>query len=386
MISHPTIAEIDLGAIRKNFAVVKRRVAPGCKILAVVKADAYGHGAVEVSRLLTAEGADLLGVAFVGEGAELRRAGIQTPVLVMGGILEEMADAVAELGLSAVVATAELLRALDQAGRRRKGVIPIHIKVDTGMGRLGTTIVEAPALIQEANRYTGVRVEGLMTHFAEADLDNPAYAELQMERFRSVIQSLAEKGIAVPTIHAANSAAVLRYEPPPFSIVRPGIMLYGYLPSATFKTSEILTPALTLKTRIIHLRHVPAGTPISYGRTFVTSRPSRIAVLPIGYADGYNRQLSNNADVLIGGELCPVVGRVCMDMTIVDVTDRTGVAMGDEAVLIGVQGNRRITAGDLAARCGTIPYEILCGISARVPRIYKNRPQAASPPRRETGS
>ncbi len=376
MIKHPTIVEIDLSAIRSNFAVVKKRVAPECKILAVVKADAYGHGAVEVARLLVSEGAAFLGVAFIEEAAKLRHAGVGAPILVMGGLLEEMVDAVAELRLAAAVSTPELLRALDQAGRRHNTAVGVHIKVDTGMGRLGSTPAEAPSLVQEAMRCDGVRVEGLMTHFAEADLDNPAYAELQMERFRSVIQALESRAIRIPHVHAANSAAVLRFDPPPFSMVRPGIMIYGCRPSPTFVTPETLIPALTLKTRIVQLRSMPVGTPISYGRTFVTTRPSRIAVLPIGYADGYDRLLSNNAEVLIGGEPCPVVGRVCMDMTMVDVTAVPGVAIGDEVVLIGSQGNRKITAEDLAAKSQTIVYEVLCGIGERVPREYTNRPRS----------
>jgi alanine racemase len=373
--THPTVAEIDLAAIWENFDSVKRQISPGCKILAVVKADAYGHGAVEVARLLSNDGAAVLGVAFIEEAKKIRSAGIATPILVMGGLLEEMADSVAELRLAAVATTSELLRALDQAGQRHKFVIPVHIKVDTGMGRLGTTPEDAPYLIEEALRYTGIRLEGLMTHFAEADLDNPAFAELQMDRFRSVIQHVEKQDVRIPLIHAANSAAVLRFKPPPFSMVRPGIMLYGYRPSPAFEATEPLRPSMALRTRIVQIRQMPTGTPISYGRTFVTARPSRIAVLPIGYADGYNRLLSNNGTVLIGGHPCPVVGRVCMDMTLADVTEVAGIAVGDEVVLIGSQGSRSITAEDLAVRCNSIVYEILCGIGNRVPRVYKNRPQ-----------
>jgi alanine racemase len=364
----PTAALINLLALDHNFQEVRGR-AGGRKVLAVVKAQAYGHGAVAVSRRLVDLGAGMLGVALVEEGRELREAGIHAPVLIMGAVFPGQADEVVRLGLTPAVASLAVARALSQAAQRRQAPVAVHIKIDTGMGRIGLSPEAAPDLIAEVMELEGVRVEGLMTHFADADLRDKQFASVQMDRFEDLITSLEKRGMSVPVRHAANSAAVLDYRRALFTMVRPGVMLYGYNPLEGGAGAD-LRPVLSLVTRIAFLKRTPAGVPISYGRTFITGRESLIATIPIGYADGYSRGLSNRGEAIVRGKRAPVAGRVCMDMTMLDVTDVPGVAEGDEVVLIGSQGAERITADDVAAKTGTISYEVLCGISGRVPRVY----------------
>ncbi len=365
----PTVARISLGALSHNFAEVLRR-ANGRKVLAVVKARAYGHGLIPVARHLLSQGAYMLGVALVEEGRELREAGIEAPILVLGPVFPGQADAVAALRLTPALSNSRVARALADAGRKRTARIAVHVKVDTGMGRTGVSPEAAPALIQELMALEGIVVEGLMTHFADADLRDKTFASRQMERFEKLLGTLADQGIDLPLRHAANSAAVLDYPRALFTMIRPGLMLYGYDPVEEKTSGVELQPVLSLLTRIFLLKKVPAGTPISYGRTFVTRRESLIATIPIGYADGFSRGLSNRGEALVRGIRAPVAGRVCMDMTMLDVTGVPGVSEGDEVALIGASGSERITAADLAAKTGTIPYEVLCGISARVPRVF----------------
>lgn len=366
----PTAALIDLEALDHNFREAARR-AGGRQVLAVVKAAAYGHGAVEISRRLLGLGADMLGVALVEEGSELRKAGIETPILVMGALFPEQAEAVVSMRLTPAVFTIAGARALSEAAVRLRMKVSAHVKIDTGMGRIGIAPEEAPRLIAQIRGLEGVEVRGLMTHFADADLCDKQFASQQMERFEKLLKTLDADGISVPVRHAANSAAVLDFSRALFTMVRPGLMLYGYNPLEKGATAHArLRPVLSLVTRIAFLKKVPAGVPISYGRTFVTRRESIIATLPIGYADGYNRGLSNKAEVLVRGVRASVVGRVCMDMCMIDVTDVPGVTEGDDVVLIGTQGNERITADEIAAKTGTIAYEVLCGIGSRVPRVY----------------
>jgi alanine racemase len=360
---------IDLGALSHNFSEVTRRIG-GRKVLAVVKAQAYGHGAVPVSRRFAELGASMLGVALVEEGRELRNAGITAPILVMGPVVPGQAEAIVRLNLTPVVFTRPLADALSQAARVLGANIPVHVKIDTGMGRIGIPPEEAVGFIAEIAKLKGITVEGLMTHFSDADLRDKQFASVQMDRFESLVRSLEERGISVELRHAANSAAVLAYDRALLTMVRPGLMLYGYDPVERGSGAD-LRAVLSLVSHIAFLKNVPAGTPISYGRTFVTERDSRIATIPIGYADGYSRALSNKGEAIVRGRRVPVVGRVCMDMTMLDVTDVPHVLPGDEVVLIGRQGNERITADDIAARTGTIAYEVLCGIGGRVPRVVR---------------
>jgi alanine racemase len=366
----PTRAIIDLNALDRNFEEVRRQ-AGGRKVLAVVKAQAYGHGAVRISRRLMALGTDMLGVALVEEGRELRSAGIDVPILVMGAVFPDQAETITDLGLTPVLYTAKVAEALSAAAVKRGAVVPVHIKIDTGMGRIGLPVDEAARFIKALTRLEGIRVQGLMTHFADADLADKAFSGQQMDRLEALISSLGEHGIEVPLRHAANSAALLDFHRALFTMVRPGLMLYGYDP-LTDKAVRGLQPVLSLLTRIAFLKTVPAGATVSYGRTFTTSRKSLIATIPIGYADGYRRALSNRGEALVRGVRVPVVGRVCMDMCMLDVTDVPDVSEQDEVVLLGQQDGQRITADELAERTGTIAYEVLCGISSRVPRVYRS--------------
>jgi len=365
----PTAAKIDLSALAHNFLEVKQR-AGGRKIIAVVKAQAYGHGAIRVSRHLMGLGVAMLGVALVEEGRDLREAGIELPILVMGAVLPEQADAIVRWGLTPAIFTAQVARSLSEAAMRHKTKIAVHVKIDTGMGRIGLLPEAAPEFIQELLKLGGLYLEGLMTHFADADLRDKQFASEQLNRFEVLVNALEHAGITVPLRHAANSAAVLDFPRALFTMVRPGLMLYGYNPLEQGRDDQRLCPVLSLRTRIVYLKKVLPGVSVSYGRTFVTKRESLIATIPIGYADGYSRALSNSGHALVRGVPAPIAGRVCMDMTMLDVTDVPGVSEGDEVVLIGSMGNKRITADDIAAATGTIAYEVLCGISARVPRVY----------------
>ena len=366
----PTVASISLNALTHNFEEVMRR-AGARKVLAVVKARAYGHGLVPVSRHLLGQGAHMLGVALVEEGRELREAGIDAPVLVMGPVFPEQADAVAALRLTPALSNSTVGRALADAAQKRSLRIAVHVKVDTGMNRTGVSPEAAPDLVRELSSLKGIVVEGLMTHFADADLRDKTFAAKQMDRFETLLATLADQGIDIPLRHAANSASILDYQRALFTMVRPGLMLYGYDPVEGNASGADLQPVLSLMTKIFLLKKVPVGTPVSYGRTFVTARESLIATIPIGYADGFSRGLSNRGEALVRGVRVPVAGRVCMDMTMLDVTDVPGVCEGDEVVLIGSSGGETITAADIAVKTNTIPYEVLCGISARVPRIYR---------------
>lgn len=366
----PTLAVISLDALDHNYHEVVRNTR-GQRILAVVKAGAYGHGAVEVSRRLLSLGADTLGVALVEEGEELRDAGIDAPILVMGATFPEQAEAMVSLKLTPVVYGLSGAQELSEAARKRGTSINVHVKIDTGMGRIGIAPEDAPEFIAALQKLGSVSVQGLMTHFADADLRDKQFASRQMDRFESLLNALEAKKIDVPMRHAANSAAVLDFQRAFFTMVRPGLMLYGYNPLEKVNGDADLRPVLSLLTRVAFIKKVPPGTSISYGRTFTTKRESVIATLPIGYADGYGRGLSNKGEALVRGARVPVVGRVCMDMCMIDVTDAPLVREGDEVVLIGSQGHERITADDIAAKTGTIAYEVLCGISSRVPRIYQ---------------
>jgi alanine racemase len=365
----PTMATVDLNALTHNYQEMARRIGDR-KVLAVVKAQAYGHGAIPVSRRLVELGTHMLGVALVEEGRDLRDAGITAPILVMAPVFPGQAEVLINAKLTPVVYTLAVARALSDAVAGTGRTFGVHVKIDTGMGRIGLSPEEAVDFIVAAGKLPGLAVEGLMTHFADADLRDKAFARAQMDRFESLIRSLEAKGITIPLRHAANSAAVLEYDRALLTMVRPGLMLYGYNPLES-RISADLRPVLSLVTRIAFVKRVPAGVPISYGRTFVTNRESLIATIPLGYADGYSRGLSNKGEAIVRGARVPVAGRVCMDMTMLDVTDVPGVAEGDEVVLIGAQGNERITADDIAARTGTIAYEVLCGIGCRVPRVIK---------------
>ncbi len=361
-------AGIDLPALSHNFAAI-RCFSDNRPVIAVVKADAYGHGAPDVARTLVAQGAARLGVAYAEEAVELREAGIAAPILVF---FEPDVEAVFQHNLTPTVFDTEKAEALSREAVRRGRPLSVHVKVDTGMGRLGLQGDAAASILQIA-QLPALKIEGIMSHFSEADLRDASFAETQIAQFGNLRSSLAAAGLRPPCFHIANSAAVMSKPDAHFDAVRPGIMLYGYSPlepGATSSQSIGLKPVMSVTTRFVSIRTVTAGKPISYGRTFHTKRQSIIGVLAMGYADGFSRSFSNNGEVLVRGKRAPIVGRVCMDLTMVDLTDIPDVNESDEVVIIGTQGGQTITAADWAERAGTISYEILLDLGRCAKRDF----------------
>ena len=368
----PTYATINLTALAHNLSCIKRSLSPGCEILAVVKANGYGHGAVEIARALTCQGIKRFAVASLDEGIALRQTGISASIVVLGALFEQqIADLVAHR-LTPVVSDGRILPALAKAARSHPSPYPIHLKVETGMGRLGFSPEELLSLLDNPILQGPLQVEGMMTHLADADGADSDFTERQLGVFRTILGQIRQRGLPIPLVHAANSAAIVRFPDAHFSLVRPGIMLYGYHTLPATVPAPDLKPVLSLQTTIAQLRTIPRGGTVSYNGTFVAKRPTRIAVLPIGYADGYSRRLSHRGSVLIQGRRAPIVGLVCMDMIMVDVTDLAPVPVGETVTLIGQQGGESIWADEVADWIGTIPYEVLCGIGSRVPRLYES--------------
>ncbi len=365
----PTWVEVDLGALRHNYRVLKRRLAPGTKVMVAVKANAYGHGVVEVSRALVEAGVDYLGVACVDEGIVLRRGGVHAPILNLGAFFPQEVAPMLRYDIAATVTDIDRARLLDAAARRTRRKARVHIKVDTGMGRLGFWHEEADALIVRLCGLKNLCVEGLYTHFPSADSDE-AFTRSQIAVFCALIDKLAIHGVAIPLKHTANSMAVVGFKAAHFNLVRPGLAVYGLHPTDELVGRLDIRPVLSFKTRVAHVKRVAKGRSVSYGRTYVASRDTVIAALPVGYGDGYNRLLSNRGAVLLRGVRCPIVGVVCMDQTMVDVSCLPGVRPGEEVVLIGRQKKAFIRAEEIARLCRTIPYEVICWISPRVPRLY----------------
>lgn len=370
--SHSTYATIDLSAFGHNLSRIQERLSKQCNVMAVVKANAYGHGAVETSRALIRSGVSELAVASVHEGMALREAGITAEILVLVDLFDEQIKDLLAYRLTPVITEPRLLPALAKAAEASNQSFPIHLKVDTGMGRLGFSPDDILTLFDALPAWKSLRVEGFMTHLADSDGENPGHSERQLQIFRSLLEQIERRRVHVPRVHAANSAAIVRFPQSHFSLVRPGIMLYGYHTLPKGVPCPELKPALSLRTTVMQLRTIKPGDSVSYNRTFVAKRTSTIAVLPIGYADGYNRRLSNKGFVLIDGKRAPIVGLVCMDMTMVDVTDIASIRVGDSVTLIGRESQDAIWADDIAEWTGTIPYEILCAIGPRIPRVYQN--------------
>lgn len=363
--------EIRLDDLAYNIAQLRRCLPPDVAFMAVVKADAYGHGAYHIAKAALASGVQWLGVAIAREGIELRAQGIDAPILVLGGIMPEEADEVVAADLCQTVFSLEAAEALSSAAVKQGKSANIHIKVDTGMGRIGVRPGrELKELVANVRRLPAVNITGMFTHFAEADSSDKSFTEYQIALFRQAVQQMKDMGIADLMIHAANSAAIIDCADADFNMVRGGISIYGYYPSDEVSRRVNLKPILSWKARVVYVKDVPQGTPISYGRTFIAQRSMVVATVSAGYADGYKRQLSNKGYVLIHGQRAPVIGRICMDQFMVDVTHISGVEVGDEVVLIGCQGGETITADDLAKLCDTISYEILTSIGPRVTRIY----------------
>ena len=366
---HPAWLEIDLGAIEDNVRAIVRAVGPRCAVMAVVKANGYGHGLVESALAAVRGGASWLCVARVEEGSRLREEGVDAPILVSGGTLPSEAQDLVRYGLDATVYSRQQVGALSRAAERLGLEAGIQIKVDTGMGRLGVTPAELPGLTQACQKAPGVRLHGVWSHLATADHQDDRYAKMQFRQFKAALRAVHWKpssGLA----HISSSAAIVRFREMHLSAVRPGLLIYGLRPATTATVSIECRPALSLKARVVMIKTRPAGTPLSYGCAYVTERRTRVATLPVGYGDGYKRSLGNQAQVLLRGRRAPIVGRVCMDHLLVDVTDVPGVAVGEEAVLIGRQGKATISACEVAGWGGTIVNEIVCALTSRLPRTY----------------
>ncbi len=365
-----TWAEVDLGAIAYNFKQIKKKVGPQVKILAAVKANAYGHGLVAVSRHLEKSEIDFLGTSSVDEAVNLRKAGIKCPILNLSNLLIDEIEPIIKLKIIPVIAEIKIARALNKKACAYRKEIPIHVKIDTGMGRIGVWHREAGTFIKNLKSLSNLIIEGIYTHFPSAEEDRDFTFE-QIKRFNLVVEEVKSFGIWPKYLHTANSAALIVHKEAHFNLVRPGLALYGVYPNSKFQAKLNLKPALSLKTRIAYIKRVSRGRSISYARTFFIKRASRIATLPIGYADGYSHLLSNKSKVLIRGKFYPVVGTVCMDQTMVDIGLKDNIKVGDEVILIGSQKGRTIKVEELARICHTIPYQVLCWISSRVPRVYK---------------
>lgn len=363
----PTRAEVLLDAIGHNFRVV-RRAANGRKVLAVVKADAYGHGVIPVAHRLQAEGVDGFGVALAEEGIELREAGINRAILVLNGISGGAHRDIIAAGLTPVLYEISEASAFEAVSEGRP--IDVHLKVDTGMGRLGVPMAELTDFLRDLRRYPSIRIVGLMTHLSTADSE-PEYVTEQLAGFKHAEGLVRRFGHEPRVLHAANSAALFRHPETHFDWVRPGISLYGYPGSDSIEVP--LRPAMRWRTEVLRVRTLQPGESAGYGRSFRATRETRLATIPLGYGDGLLRSASNRGHVLIRGTRCPIVGNIAMDLTTVDVSEVPDVAIGDEALLLGEQGGAALDARDLAEAAGTIPYEVLTNVSRRVPRVYLNR-------------
>lgn len=374
----PTWAEINLDNLTHNFRVTKAALGAGVAIMPAVKADAYGHGAIECARALETAGAEWFGVALPEEGVTLRNAGIGTSILCLGGFWEGQEESIIAHRLTPAIFRLDILERLNQAAHTAGLVVDYHLKVDTGMGRLGVPHADLGGFLDAVARFGSVRMDGVMTHLASADNhDESQFTGRQMSLFETAVELVRSRGHRPTWIHEANSAGAHAYPRSRGNLVRLGGVLYGLWRDVTDGSIEPLDwrPVMSLRTRIMFLKSVPEGAPLGYGGTFVTSRNSRIATLAIGYEDGLSRALSNQGNVIVREQLAPIAGRVSMDLTLVDVTDVEGASVGDEAVIIGRRGSSQITAEEIAGQIGTLSYEVTCGISARVPRVYLRRDQ-----------
>jgi len=366
----PNEVTIDLGALKHNFFEIKRLAGSHPGIIAVVKSDAYGHGMLPVARTLESAGVDCLGVFEVQEGIELRRAGIKVPILLMMGITSDEVSAVVEHGLTPALFQMDIAEELSRVSTQQDKVSPVHIKVDSGMTRLGVWCEDLPNFLEKLAPLKGIKAQGIFSHLAVADTPDHSFTELQIERFQDAVEACRRLMGFQGLVHIANSGAVLGKKGLDLDMARPGILLYGSSPAEGWPAAASFKPVMTFKSRVIQIRTVPPNTSISYGCTYATKEKSTIATIPVGYDDGYSRLLSNNSEMLIRGQRVPVVGRVCMNLTMVDVTGVEGVVVGDEVVLLGLQGKERITAEEIAARIGTISYEVYCTIGKSNRRVY----------------
>ncbi len=368
----PTVAVVNLNSIAHNLQEVRRLIPDQTKIMAIVKANAYGHGSGPVARRALDAGADYLGVALLSEAVELREYGLKCPILILGYTPEAEYAVVINNNLTQTIYTYDQAELLSQAAKILKSSAKIHLKIDTGMGRIGfQPDKQAVEIIKSIAQLPALEIEGVYTHLAKADARDKSYSHLQLMKFLWVCRAIEKAGIKVAIKHAANSAAIIDLPEAHLNMVRPGIILYGLYPSEDVDMARVdLHQAMSLKTRIVHLKKVREGTCIGYGCSYTTRKTAKIATLPLGYADGYCRLLSNQGVALVRGQRVPVVGRICMDQCMIDVSEVDGAAPGDEVVLFGNQGEGFITIDEIARQIGTINYEVVCMVSYRVPRKY----------------
>jgi alanine racemase len=362
-----TWAEVNLRRLEDNLAAITRKVAPS-KVMLVVKANAYGHGLAEVSKALAGK-SDYVGVAVLEEGILLRELGVTAPIIVLGGIWREQIHRYLQHNLTLTASSVERLQQIDAAACRMNLKAKVHMKIDTGMERIGVHYYSAQSLQESALKCSNVEVEGIFSHFANADSDDLTHARLQLERFHEVLRFYERRSLPMPIRHIANSAAVLQLPESHLDMVRPGIMLYGVYPSPETPHTVEVQPALAWKSRVVYFKVVKSGHPVSYGSTWQSDHNVRVVTVPVGYGDGYFRSMSNRAQVIIRGKKYPQVGRICMDQLMINIEGDSSYN-GDEVILLGESGGERITVEDLAEWAGTIPYEILTNINTRVPRVY----------------
>lgn len=365
-------AEINLDNIAHNIKEIRKKINENSKIMSIVKADAYGHGAIETSKVLLYNGSDSLGVAISDEGVKLRQNNIHVPILVLGYTPDLKLEDVVINNLTQTIFSFEMAQVLSQVAVRLNIIANIHIKIDTGMSRLGFRPDQSTLhIITQISKLQNIKITGIYTHFATSDMDDMAFTYEQYEKFNDFIKLLEKNNIKIPYIHVSNSGGIIDSREFDFDIVRPGIILYGLYPSKRQINDAIkLLPAMSLKTRISFIKEVEENTSISYSRTFFTNKKTIVATIPVGYADGYARDMSNKGRVLIGGEYANILGNVCMDQFMVDITNIKNVRQNDEVVLIGKQGDKEITIEEIADIQKTINYEIVCNIGKRVPRVY----------------
>jgi alanine racemase len=365
----PAWVEIDLDAAKHNVERVRSILPPGVGLLFVVKADAYGHGAVRISRLAEECGVDILGVATLDEGRELRKAGILLPILILSPVLPQEIEGVLENNLAATVSSFEFVEKVSQIASRLGTVCTLHVEVDTGMGRAGIAQASAVETISRMRSLAGIKLEGIFTHFPASDSDADFTRE-QIGAFTGIVDRLAASGIAFRYVHSANSAAILTFPSSHFNLVRPGLLVYGHAPSIVLNDTIDVVPVMSFKARLVLVRDMPGGSSISYGRTFIAPGPMKMGVVPVGYGHGLSHRLSNKGQVLFRGKRVNVIGRVTMDMTMLDLSGFADAAVGEEIVIFGRQGSEEISADDVARWDETLNYEVLCRISKRVARVY----------------
>lgn len=368
----PTRLEVDLDQLASNYRAIEQRVGSS-KVMPILKANAYGHGLVEVARMLEALGAPMIGVAYLEEGLRIREEGVRIPTLVLGGIVGEQIPLFLENDLTLTASSVDKLRAIEECAAQMKMRARVHLKIDTGMERIGVHWYSARTLLEASLACAHVDVEGIFTHFASADEEDLLHARLQLERFGEVLRFYEDRSLPVPLRHAANSGAILQLPESHLDLVRPGVLFYGAMPAPHLANDIGVRGALRWVTRVVYFKVVLPDNPVSYGSTWRSREQTRVVTLPVGYGDGYPRALSGRAHVLVRGERRPVIGRVCMDQVMVSLGADGTAYNGDEAVLLGEDGGDRITVEELAAWAGTIPHEILAGINTRVPRVYRSR-------------